>query len=250
MPSVEWNKTKWGNFSWPKRGEEWSVAWGSASVEWSATLFPRIFSLLPVREMVEIAPGYGRWTSYLLDHCEHLTAVDLNPNCVAFCEERFAPAVAAGRCRFVTNDGFTLPGVADESVDLVFSFDSLVHVEQDVIDGYLSEAARVLRDGGHAFLHHSNLADLTSNSEGTLGRGVSVGASTVRAAAEARGLQVRVQERITWQGTTLRDCITLLTKRPAQGERLLIENEQFWRDVDNLRTTIHPYHQVMSDDAR
>lgn len=48
--------------------------------------------------------------------------------------------------------------MGDGAVDLAFSFDSLVHVEIDVIEGYLTELARVLVPDGVAILHHSNLA--------------------------------------------------------------------------------------------
>lgn len=47
--------------------------------------------------------------------------------------------------------------VADSSVDFAFSFDSLVYVEAEVLKGYLTELARVLKPDGVAFLHHSNL---------------------------------------------------------------------------------------------
>src|SRR5579859_8081721 len=43
------------------------------------------------------------------------------------------------------NDGTSLAMIEDGTVDLVFSFDSLVHVEADVMDAYLDEIARVPR---------------------------------------------------------------------------------------------------------
>lgn len=247
MPDIAWNRQKWGDYQWPKRGHEWSVAWGRTSVEWIGMLLPRLFGLLPVRNLVEIAPGYGRWTKYLLEHCDRLDAFDLNVNCVEFCNKTFAEQVAAQRCSFTANDGLSLPGIADGSTDMVFSFDSLVHVEQDVIDAYLGEIERVLKPGGYAFLHHSNLATLGTYKEGTLGRGVTVGASTVAKAARARGLSVMVQEMMTWQGTELRDCITLLIKGTAPTEPVLIENFAFWPDAAQLKKTVAPYHVMLPD---
>jgi hypothetical protein len=44
------------------------------------------------------------------------------------------------------------------SVDFVFSFDSLVHADAPTLEAYLRELTRVLRPGGVAFLHHSNMA--------------------------------------------------------------------------------------------
>jgi ubiquinone/menaquinone biosynthesis C-methylase UbiE len=80
--------------------------------------------------------------------------VDLAESCVQACQERFATELHA---TFSVNDGLTLPMVADRSVDLVFSFDSLVHVEVDVISSYLRGFRRILSPNGVAFIHHSNL---------------------------------------------------------------------------------------------
>jgi hypothetical protein len=51
-------------------------------------------------------------------------------------------------------DGRRLPGVGDGAVDFVWSYDVFVHMERDVIDGYLGEMTCVLRPGGAAVLHH------------------------------------------------------------------------------------------------
>ena len=39
---------------------------------------------------------------------------------------------------------------------LVYTFDSMVHFDSDVVREYLKEFRRVLRPGGHGFCHHSN----------------------------------------------------------------------------------------------
>ena len=50
---------------------------------------------------------------------------------------------------FVLGDGAHLTGVADGTADFVVSFTVFQHIpDVDVIDGYLAEAARVLRPGG------------------------------------------------------------------------------------------------------
>jgi len=247
MPDIDWNRQKWGKYSWGNRGEEWSVAWGGPDEQWSSILYPRLFPLLPARTIVEIAPGYGRWTNYLRTHCERLTAYDLNDNCVRFCTDRFEQEVASGLFTFHLNDGLTLPHTPDNSTDLVFSFDSLVHVEQDVIYAYLQEIHRILSRDGHAFLHHSNLADQYPSwkKEGSLGRGVNVGASTVRDAAKKARLQTLLQEAISWQSTGLRDCITLLRKTDRVIEPVLISNEGFWPNSAEIKRTIAPWHQVV-----
>jgi hypothetical protein len=59
--------------------------------------------------------------------------------------------------RFYVNDGISLSAIPDNCVDFVFSFDSLVHAEQDVIAAYLGQLARKLSPDGVGFIHHSNI---------------------------------------------------------------------------------------------
>lgn len=244
MPDIEWNKTKWGSSVWPDKGNNWSEAWGGPDIQWLSTLRPRLGRLLPTGRIVEIAPGYGRWTNYLLDECEQLTGYDLNERCIASCEERFAAAVSSGRGVFFVNDGLSLPQTEADSASLVFSFDSLVHVEQDVIDSYLGEIERVLRPGGHAFLHHSNLGSYTSWTERPLGRGASVSAQSVKSAAMKVGLQVVVQELISWQSEGLRDCMTLLIKSDKTIDSALVTNEQFWAEAGRSKEILGAWHRA------
>ena len=155
MPALADNISMWNeSYDWSQQGDEWSDAWGGVAYQWWVTLFSRIQGFVPAGRILEIAPGYGRWTHFLRDLCDELVAVDIAETAIAHCRERFAGDRA---CRFHVNDGTSLAVAADRSVDLVFSFDSLVHAEHDIIAGYLAEFARVLADDGVAFIHHSNM---------------------------------------------------------------------------------------------
>src|ERR1700685_1918967 len=140
MPTLEQNRF-WGQYSWPEQGNEWSAEWGDAETQWHATILPRIRRFLPAQRVLEIAPGYGRWSSFLIDSADEYIGVDLNAECVVACRARFA---AANHATFMVNDGKSLAAVADDSVNFAFSFDSLVHVEIDVIETYLQELSRKL----------------------------------------------------------------------------------------------------------
>ena len=92
--------------------------------------------------VLEIAPGHGRWTNEMVEHCARLILVDVSSSCIEFCKNRF---VAYDNMVYIVNDGQMLPGVANASVDFVWSFDSFVHMEIDVIESYLAEIQRVLK---------------------------------------------------------------------------------------------------------
>jgi len=155
MPSVEANLSEWGGrYDWPRQGDEWSESWGGVTYQWWSTLFPRLQGHIPAARIVEIAPGYGRWTHFLKDLCQELVIVDIAEPAIAYCRERFADDAHVS-CH--VNDGASLPMVGSASTDLIFSCDSLVHVERDVLTAYLAEFTRILRPNGVAFIHHSNM---------------------------------------------------------------------------------------------
>lgn len=137
MPSIDWNMKEWDRrHGWPKQGEEWSQPWGSAEAQWKHTLLPRIDHFVPCGTILEIAPGYGRWTVYLKELCKRLVLVDLSATCIAACRERFK---ADKKIDYYVNDGKDLAMVEDRSIDFVFSFDSLVHVELEVLEAYVRQ---------------------------------------------------------------------------------------------------------------
>lgn len=219
MPSIADNKANWDDpRHWQQDGHEWSRSWGSTATMWHGSILPRIATNLPAENLLEIACGRGRVTERLLAHCYRYTGFDLAPHCVAHCREHFG---TRPRTTFATTDGATLPGVADASIDFAFSWDSLVHAEWDAVSGYLAELARVLRPGGTAFLHHSNLAEFVG-ADGALTvenphwRATSVSAARVREQAARHGLHVPAQELLQWGSVAYNDCFTLL-RRPARA---------------------------------
>ena len=93
---------------------------------------PRIARFLPAGSILEIAPGHGRWTDFLREHCDTLSIVDLDAACIDACRERFA---GDERIAYHVNDGRSLDMIEDGSVDFAFSFDSLVHADAEVVTG-------------------------------------------------------------------------------------------------------------------
>lgn len=123
-------------------------------MQWYGTLLPRIQAFVPAQTILEIAPGYSRWTHFLKDLCSQLILVELSEKCIISCQQRFANE---SHIRYYINDGKSLSMIEDNSIDFVFSFNSLVHAEAEVISAYISEISRKLSANGVAFIHHSNL---------------------------------------------------------------------------------------------
>src|SRR5438046_7031300 len=76
-------------YDWKEAGEEWSEPWGSSEAQWFGAILPRIRDCLPAETILEIAPGFGRWTHYLKDHCQNLWAIDRVAECIEACRQRF-----------------------------------------------------------------------------------------------------------------------------------------------------------------
>lgn len=238
MPDVAWNKAQWGSrFTWSHQGgEEWSGAWGSSEAQWYGSLLPRLRQFLPTHTVLEIAPGYGRWTRQLTRVCERYIGVDVTAVCTEHCARQFAGLNAT----FVTNDGYDLSAVQDGSIDLVFSFDSLVHVEQDVLSAYVGQIVSKLRPYGVAFLHHSNLASLPIAAIGD--RSKSVDGATIRSMVAGAGGQILRQEIIQWDVVAGLDCLTLFSRKGDYlDEPAVYENQDFMVEADLIRRCVAPW---------
>jgi tetratricopeptide (TPR) repeat protein len=107
--------------------------------------------------------------------------------------------------------------LADACVDFAFSWDSLVHADLEAMRGYVTELQRVLRPGGSAFLHHSNLAALAPGSPAVAlarkrWRDQTVSAEAIRDAAREAGIHCVAQELVQWACHDFSDAFTLLHK--------------------------------------
>ena len=252
--SIERNITFWNSaYDWRDAGEEWSQAWGGSAMLWERTIHPRIRPFLPrAGTIVELAPGFGRWTGYLLPYARSLHLIDLAPKCIEACRIRFGDE---GRIQYTVNDGRSLPGVPDGSVDFLFTFDSLVHAGFDALTGYAEELQRVLAPDGVAFLHHSTAGEhrlfytvvraLPSRARRRLagyldfqhGRALDVTAAGFCALLQRCGLQVFVQERINWGTRRCIDCFTFVCRPGSRFAQptIVVENPHFMSEAESAR---------------
>ncbi len=222
MPDIHWNYQKWNNtFDWETKKPSWCENTPQNEVDWRCIFFPRIASFLPAHRILEIAPGHGRWTHFLANQCEELTVVDLAPNCIAACKKRFA---SLSHISYFVNDGLHLHCLADSSIDFVFSFDSLVHCDANVIDSYLSHLSRALTADGTGFIHHSNSAALSRIRDfGPTpvrgGRSTDVSAEIFEQLCRKYGLRCIVQEIINWNSPEPIDCLSLFCRAGSKWDR-------------------------------
>jgi len=236
MPDLNWNKKTWdGSYDWSKLGEEWSEAWGNSETQWFSSLYPRIHRFLPCDNILEIGPGFGRWTKHLVKYLRNkYVGVDLSDKCISFCKKIFD----GEQTSFHRNDGMNLSMVEDGSCDFVFSFDSLVHAEIDVFESYIPQIINKLKKNGIAFIHHSNLFEAyESDKKYVHERAASVGTNRMFSLIEKFGGHVIIQESINWGGESLIDAFTLFCKkdRAYLPNSLLLKNSDFIREAEILR---------------
>ncbi len=240
VPSVSENLQTWGQrYAWPKGGDEWSDVWGGTEPLWWGTLFPRLRPFLPAPVIVEIGPGFGRVTQYLQRFAERLLLVDLTQKCLDACRERFA---SLPHLAYFRTEGSTLPGIPDGCADLVVSYDSLVHAEADVLQGYVRELARVLAPDGVAFLHHSNLGAFRDRQgrltvENGHWRAESMSADLFAGFCAESGLRCPSQELLNWDGLSLMDCISTAARPGSRHDRphRRVENRLFMHEAERAR---------------
>ena len=241
MPDLNWNTTVWGStFAWHDGGEVWSTAWGGSESHWFGSILPRLHRFLPARRILEIAPGFGRWTKFLIPACDEFVGIDLSAKCIDACRDRFANAKHA---HFFTNDGHSLAAAPDGSFDLIFSFDSLVHAEYDVLASYVPQVLRKLSPTGVAFLHHSNLLAYGNTIGAPHGRGMTVSADVVADLIKHGDGMVLIQEVINWSEEHLIDCLTLFARRDAYptAKAVRLTNPHFMVEAKLIQNFQSPY---------
>ena len=229
MPTVLENILRWKKtFDWSNRGLEWCEGFGGADKAWDHAILPRVRTLLPAGHTLELGPGYGVWTDYLKPLSKRMTLVDLAPNCIEFCRERFGKKGMA----YHANDGRSLAFVDDGSVD--------VHADHDVMREYLRQLGTKMKPGAWGFIHHSNLGEYqTEIGAGAMDqslehwRGRDMTGDKFRQACRDAGLVCTVQEIISWGSPRFIDALSLFT-RPLPGQELserIERNPDFWHQA-------------------
>ncbi|MBI3319257.1 MAG: class I SAM-dependent methyltransferase [Candidatus Omnitrophica bacterium] len=142
------NATIWSYYDWSRGGQEWSK-----TPEWQASVVEHLLKphVPPSSRVLEIGPGAGRWTQYLLERARWVIGVDVTPRCIALCRERFRDA---SNLQLVTNDGSDLSFIPANSVDRIWSWDVFCHVRREEMSRYVQQFGTILAPGGRGLIQH------------------------------------------------------------------------------------------------
>lgn len=151
--SVSQNRLTWNKWNWNELGEEWTKSQG-----WKDKLVNEIIQkLIPENSsIIEIGPGGGRWSEYLLKKASVLDLVDISEKCLELCHQRFGNNSEL-RYNLINEVKFNF--AEDNSIDVVFSYDVFVHIDKEQITQYFTEFERVLKSTGRIILHYSKVGD-------------------------------------------------------------------------------------------
>jgi SAM-dependent methyltransferase len=120
--------------------------------QWNGIVKPNLPGDADYSYVLEIDPGHGRNTNKLKDISGKIVGVDINPDNIAFLQNRF---VGNSNLSFYQTGGVTIPKEIESGVSFVYCFDAMVHFDKEVINAYLLEIARLMRPGATGFIHHS-----------------------------------------------------------------------------------------------
>ncbi len=172
LANVEYNRSIWDQYSarWTKQtatlddpavvgdresylsvlGDEWGRV---ADVERVVDeyIFPYVTESSTV---AEIGVGGGRIAAKVARKCRRLQCYDISPNMLQRAKEHLSEH---SNVSFQLLERAGLPPEVTSSFDFVYSFDVFVHLDVHTMWKYFRDFGRVLKPGGHVFVHTTNL---------------------------------------------------------------------------------------------
>ena len=107
--------------------------------------------ITPDSTVVEIGPGGGRWTRYMLP-ARKVYAVDYHEELLKELRKNFKNENIC----LVKNNGDDFPGIQKASIDFIFSFGTFVHLDLEIIDGYLKNMKPLLKNDANVVIQYSD----------------------------------------------------------------------------------------------
>jgi ubiquinone/menaquinone biosynthesis C-methylase UbiE len=191
---------------------------GAMERAWQEQIEPRLAGF-DLEVCVELAPGHGRNSARLAERAREIWLIDVNESCIEACRARFGERQGDCRFHYLVNDGRGLGGVPDGVASFVYSWDSVVHFDREIVRGYVPEFARVMRPGAGGLVHHSNYGNVAADSDWRSHPHwrSNMTAELFRAYCEEAGLEVIRQDLLEWgrkAGAPVADidCVSLFRK--------------------------------------
>jgi ubiquinone/menaquinone biosynthesis C-methylase UbiE len=127
--------------------------WESGRAEADRFLLP---VLKPTATALELGPGVGRVARWVAPHCRHLVLVDVSRGMLRRARANLSQF---SNVRYVATAGNNLAAIDSRSIDLVYSFLVLQHIEREDVIRYFAEISRILRPNGRLIFQLPNLVD-------------------------------------------------------------------------------------------
>jgi hypothetical protein len=135
-------------------GDIYGLEWGDPEIVEPLT-FIRDRYVLPYvnkeRNAMEIGPGGGRWTRYLLGF-KKLYVVDYYAELLNELKRHLQKSTI----EFIKNNGTDFPGIGKGTIDYLFSFGTFVHLDSAIIEAYLVNMKPILKAGANVVIHYSD----------------------------------------------------------------------------------------------
>jgi ubiquinone/menaquinone biosynthesis C-methylase UbiE len=201
--NLKWNAERWGNEDAWIQKDKFGYKWGNGKQQKynEVTIIAEQY-LLPVigsrrdLQILEIAPGSGRFTTELIRIASTIDIMDMNEACINLCKERFKYYDSIS---YYVNDGMSLEKVKDKKYDLIASYDSFVHIEPAIIQKYVAQMSKLLSKDGIIWIDHSGKGETDA------GHRTSMTDELMKQFAKENGLKV-----ISQNYRNGHDCISIL----------------------------------------
>lgn len=125
----------------------------------------RYHSIIPFikqKTVLDIACGEGYGTDLIAKHAHKVYGVDLDQSCIKWATEKYVPA--NNNLEFKTGSVDNIP-VANNSIDVIVSFETIEHVNSDTQQRFMAEVKRVLKSNGILIISTPNTANYTNRYE-------------------------------------------------------------------------------------
>jgi hypothetical protein len=155
----------------------------------------------PMGSAVEIGPGGGRWTRYLLGF-KMLYAVDYYEELLAELKRNFAPR---RNLFFIKNEGTDFPGIPVHSIDYLFSFGTFVHLEFDTIETYLFNIKSIIKPGANIVIQYSDMTKIMAQMAPSFSQNTP---AKMREAVRAAGYRILEEDTTSlWHSSVIRFAV-------------------------------------------